>query len=151
MAGRGLSSCLASGAYCGSRRTNAWGPHAPGHPAQGRGQSGRAPVLPAKTVRVVREPPLLDCLLAGALLCHPWPTPGIAGAAITTWVCTRGRGSSSKSRSFRDPFRSSGAWIRSEEHTSELQSWLHLVCRLLLEKKNKGVLSRSSENLSQPK
>src|SRR5256884_8390960 len=28
---------------------------------------------------------------------------------------------------------------RSEEHTSELQSRLHLVCRLLLEKKNKRV------------
>src|SRR2546422_8418579 len=29
--------------------------------------------------------------------------------------------------------------VRSEEHTSELQSRLHLVCRLLLEKKkNKG-------------
>src|SRR6266436_8671306 len=27
--------------------------------------------------------------------------------------------------------------IRSEEHTSELQSRLHLVCRLLLEKKTK--------------
>src|SRR5687768_18089150 len=27
-------------------------------------------------------------------------------------------------------------WTRSEEHTSELQSRLHLVCRLLLEKKN---------------
>src|SRR5205809_375753 len=27
---------------------------------------------------------------------------------------------------------------RSEEHTSELQSRLHLVCRLLLEKKNSG-------------
>src|SRR2546422_5975500 len=27
-------------------------------------------------------------------------------------------------------------WGRSEEHTSELQSRLHLVCRLLLEKKN---------------
>src|SRR3989449_5691441 len=27
-------------------------------------------------------------------------------------------------------------WERSEEHTSELQSRLHLVCRLLLEKKN---------------
>src|SRR5690348_17993210 len=26
-------------------------------------------------------------------------------------------------------------WIRSEEHTSELQSPVHLVCRLLLEKK----------------
>src|SRR2546429_5665000 len=28
-------------------------------------------------------------------------------------------------------------FVRSEEHTSELQSRLHLVCRLLLEKKNK--------------
>src|SRR3982751_148616 len=28
-------------------------------------------------------------------------------------------------------------WPRSEEHTSELQSRSHLVCRLLLEKKNK--------------
>src|SRR2546422_2487078 len=28
------------------------------------------------------------------------------------------------------------ASLRSEEHTSELQSRLHLVCRLLLEKKN---------------
>src|SRR3989449_4669208 len=31
------------------------------------------------------------------------------------------------------------AW-RSEEHTSELQSRLHLVCRLLLEKKKKDFL-----------
>src|SRR2546422_5783833 len=30
-----------------------------------------------------------------------------------------------------------GAIERSEEHTSELQSRLHLVCRLLLEKKKK--------------
>src|SRR2546429_5918026 len=29
-----------------------------------------------------------------------------------------------------------GEILRSEEHTSELQSRLHLVCRLLLEKKN---------------
>src|SRR2546422_1320218 len=29
---------------------------------------------------------------------------------------------------------------RSEEHTSELQSRLHLVCRLLLEKKKLGLL-----------
>src|SRR2546425_5180290 len=28
-------------------------------------------------------------------------------------------------------------WIRSEEHTSELQSLAYLVCRLLLEKKKK--------------
>src|SRR2546429_4406875 len=31
--------------------------------------------------------------------------------------------------------------MRSEEHTSELQSRLHLVCRLLLEKKNKSYLT----------
>src|SRR5262245_63323707 len=28
-------------------------------------------------------------------------------------------------------------WVRSEEHTSELQTLRHLVCRLLLEKKKK--------------
>src|SRR2546427_8910001 len=30
-----------------------------------------------------------------------------------------------------------GPWLRSEEHTSELQSQSNLVCRLLLEKKKK--------------
>src|SRR5690625_5776026 len=32
------------------------------------------------------------------------------------------------------------SWRRSEEHTSELQSRGHLVCRLLLEKKNKPAM-----------
>src|SRR2546422_7091641 len=32
---------------------------------------------------------------------------------------------------------------RSEEHTSELQSRLHLVCRLLLEKKKKNAITLS--------
>src|SRR2546422_1382516 len=41
---------------------------------------------------------------------------------------------SSRSRSYRGR---SARWERSEEHTSELQSRLHLVCRLLLEKKKK--------------
>src|SRR2546422_1770836 len=31
--------------------------------------------------------------------------------------------------------------LRSEEHTSELQSRLHLVCRLLLEKKKKNTIT----------
>src|SRR5690625_6691062 len=35
--------------------------------------------------------------------------------------------------------------LRSEEHTSELQSRGHLVCRLLLEKKKKHILSRHIE------
>src|SRR5689334_23970693 len=41
------------------------------------------------------------------------------------------------------------AAARSEEHTSELQSQFHLVCRLLLEKKNKTRLwtrTRADEN-----
>src|SRR5205823_14193168 len=37
-------------------------------------------------------------------------------------------------------------WVRSEEHTSELQSLAYLVCRLLLEKKKKKA---SSEHLLQ--
>src|SRR5437899_9629194 len=36
------------------------------------------------------------------------------------------------------------ATIRSEEHTSELQSLRHLVCRLLLEKKKRADRRRSS-------
>src|SRR2546429_4579194 len=35
---------------------------------------------------------------------------------------------------------------RSEEHTSELQSRLHLVCRLLLEKKKKARNCQSLQN-----
>src|SRR5687768_18362779 len=44
-----------------------------------------------------------------------------------------------------------GTTDRSEEHTSELQSRLHLVCRLLLEKKkkitNKKIISQIMKNL----
>src|SRR2546422_2328281 len=41
----------------------------------------------------------------------------------------------------RDPCFQGGRdrLVRSEEHTSELQSRLHLVCRLLLEKKKKKI------------
>src|SRR3989454_5408978 len=46
-------------------------------------------------------------------------------------------------RSYSDGVYSSSTWppnqpMRSEEHTSELQSPCNLVCRLLLEKKNKN-------------
>src|SRR2546429_5743048 len=43
------------------------------------------------------------------------------------------RGAAEHQRGARDLAR--GDSVRSEEHTSELQSRLHLVCRLLLEKK----------------
>src|SRR2546429_759382 len=52
-----------------------------------------------------------------------------------------GRGTGAARRPRRRGRRSAGSrrgrGVRSEEHTSELQSRLHLVCRLLLEKKKK--------------
>src|SRR2546422_4661751 len=46
------------------------------------------------------------------------------------------------------------ATVRSEEHTSELQSRLHLVCRLLLEKKKKDkgitITYQRHTNITQP-
>src|SRR2546422_3054804 len=41
--------------------------------------------------------------------------------------------------------RSLNLTARSEDHTSELQSRLHLVCRLLLEKKKKSILASPTE------
>src|SRR2546422_6211349 len=38
--------------------------------------------------------------------------------------------------------------VRSEEHTSELQSRLHLVCRLLLEKKKKKTMNKSCAHMT---
>src|SRR5262245_63101201 len=46
----------------------------------------------------------------------------------------RRRASNQNSR-LRAPSTLENSWLRSEEHTSELQSLRHLVCRLLLEKK----------------
>src|SRR2546427_3531167 len=46
-----------------------------------------------------------------------------------------------------------GAWrdgMRSEEHTSELQSQSNLVCRLLLEKKKKGQALRAPRARGRP-
>src|SRR5205809_5300719 len=49
--------------------------------------------------------------------------------------------------SSRPPTGSAARWtMRSEEHTSELQSRLHLVCRLLLEKKKKKKIKNHSHN-----
>src|SRR2546422_7512259 len=58
--------------------------------------------------------------------------PGAARASAAA-------GSGGEARGFgQGPGRRSGLHRRrSEEHTSELQSRLHLVCRLLLEKKKK--------------
>src|SRR2546426_7849964 len=48
----------------------------------------------------------------------------------------------------RTIFRRSRKMVRSEEHTSELQSPCNLVCRLLLEKKKKKINANSEYILS---
>src|SRR5688572_32477316 len=55
-----------------------------------------------------------------------------------------GRGGRGARRAFRFPGALRGR-LRSEEHTSELQSQSNLVCRLLLEKKKHTSRSTSNE------
>src|SRR5438552_13561449 len=73
------------------------------------------------------RPPLLDPTLTGAPPARAfWPlTPAVAFRAC------------------RDRDELAVTLPRSEEHTSELQSPDHLVCRLLLEKKNKLTASEA--------
>src|SRR5205809_5728688 len=54
---------------------------------------------------------------------------------------------SSATMSFGRSARTRPATTRSEEHTSELQSRLHLVCRLLLEKKKKEITIKLLKSL----
>src|SRR5690625_6050402 len=62
------------------------------------------------------------------VIAHGMATMGLAAAAVTEWAGDPGAVVDYGVR-FTRP--------RSEEHTSELQSRGHLVCRLLLEKKKK--------------
>src|SRR5207237_9934046 len=62
------------------------------------------------------------------------PRSGVADGAIRGGL--GGPCSAAPDSNRRRPGASSLARARSEEHTSELQSHLNLVCRLLLEKKN---------------
>src|SRR5262245_65048382 len=64
-------------------------------------------------------------LFRSELVPHP-PVPG--GGVIARPAALEG---------VREQVRREHGEVRSEEHTSELQSLRHLVCRLLLEKKKK--------------
>src|SRR2546429_2676386 len=70
----------------------------------------------------------------------PISSSRLAIAWRTLAICSSGGGRRPTSRS-----RAS----RSEEHTSELQSRLHLVCRLLLEKKKKTTERQTSPQVAQ--
>src|SRR5438309_2483176 len=67
----------------------------------------------------------------------------------TTWRWVACGGSSAPT--YRRSRTRSSRRTRSEEHTSELQSQFHLVCRLLLEKKKKKKHNKNSEKTKQNK
>src|SRR2546430_10997231 len=80
------------------------------------------------------------------------PPGGSTGTCVSRWMACSGLGRSR--RALRPTGRTSGSRStkedhpleRSEEHTSELQSQSNLVCRLLLEKKNKECNERIERN-----
>src|SRR5687768_17621036 len=65
-------------------------------------------------------------------------SPAVSPRSATARFRPPARGRCAPRRTSRSRSRSTA---RSEEHTSELQSRLHLVCRLLLEKKKKIIYS----------
>src|SRR5207237_8356256 len=100
------------------------------------GMSGGFVSLPLLTTRLaaatgrprralrINVRPLASCAVSGTGTCSVFAGPGFGGSLR--------HASSALTDSLPSP-----AAVRSEEHTSELQSHLNLVCRLLLEKKKK--------------
>src|SRR5688572_31947341 len=78
------------------------------------------------------EDGIRDLTVTGVQTCALPISPAVSSAAdaASPNACRARRSSSRK--------RVTAETIRSEEHTSELQSQSNLVCRLLLEKKNKN-------------
>src|SRR5438132_2436615 len=66
-------------------------------------------------------------------LFRSWPTPSLPPAKADVEVLEHAHDACSLDLDWCPPGRDMG--VRSEEHTSELQSHSDLVCRLLLEKK----------------
>src|SRR5260370_9127827 len=76
-------------------------------------------------------------------ICQPW--------ASRNTPRNGPRPSRTSARKKLSPGSQRRAWWRSEEHTSELQSHLNLVCRLLLEKKKKKDTLNSEQKHTLPR
>src|SRR2546429_1315192 len=93
----------------------------------------RSTLFPYTTL--FRSAPSADGLLSRSRACAPTPTPArVPSAALPAAAFPRAAHPVAASAGTRAGV-GVGRRNRSEEHTSELQSRLHLVCRLLLEKK----------------
>src|SRR5258707_7726557 len=89
---------------------------------------------------MIRRPPR-STLFPYTTLFRSSDRPGGYGAS-DIYMCTKdSKGEWSRVKNLgpavNTPYEEDGPYMRSEEHTSELQSRQYLVCRLLLEKKKK--------------
>src|SRR2546429_2378932 len=94
----------------------------PANPGNEGNAKWRMRRVPAKAIARPAMPPNNESRMLSVRACRT-TRDARAPSAILNDVCRR---------------RSKPRVVRSEEHTSELQSRLHLVCRLLLEKKKKN-------------
>src|SRR2546422_6914519 len=93
---------------------------------------------------MIRRPPRSTLFPYTTLFRSPRRPNSRARRALPLGHRVRSRGVRPGGGACRSPRRGGRCcrcWERSEEHTSELQSRLHLVCRLLLEKKKKKDLT----------
>src|SRR5258708_30934311 len=88
-------------------------------------------VLPTFFFLMIRRPPRSTLFPYTTLFRSQ--VPAHEGDGIKSWAVALLQ----PARRFFESFLATAQLFRSEEHTSELQSPDHLVCRLLLEKKNK--------------
>src|SRR5689334_23765840 len=96
---------------------------------------------------MIRRPPISTLFPYTTLFrscgCGRGPCPGGGACGAAPSAC----GSRSTPRASGAGSSASAGRRRSEEHTSELQSQFHLVCRLLLEKKkNKNLATKCFTN-----
>src|SRR5690242_21480741 len=92
---------------------------------------------PFRTPRRISSKPARWTRWAGSVFCALW-NPRAAG---TIWAPSL-PGAFPRLKVFFWSFGKQEQQARSEEHTSELQSHVNLVCRLLLEKKKKTTKKR---------
>src|SRR3712207_7489808 len=89
---------------------------------------------------MIRRPPRSTLFPYTTLFRSPW----CAGRSLSS------SRSCNASRRWRTRWPTTSSSVRSEEHTSELQSRQYLVCRLLLEKKKTHIQHPSSRDLKIP-
>src|SRR5438552_6026026 len=86
---------------------------------------------------MIRRPPRSTLFPYTTLFRSASPAPSANGAAPAAWAGEPGPESGGAVPGAEEVVAGAVDLCRSEEHTSELQSPDHLVCRLLLEKKKK--------------